>query len=167
VNHFLARAVQDWIFYFHQAKAEMGISSSWEPLVQIARSGGAVVASSGNRNEERRLAASRRHARIEAALLDIEPESLKLIRLTCEEPLRLWREPYGQLGNVAHLTDAVYRARGASGSTREIGPWLDRLAIKHAQGKANGSTLDDIRRGCEELMNQPRNEYVQALGRIG
>lgn len=171
MNQFLARSVLDWRWFFHAAKAEMGISSSWEPLAFIARCGGPSrsLKANGDKGEDRRLAASRKHARIERALCLVEPQSLILIRLACEEQTHTLRLAFGELGNVAHLTEAAYRAKQASGSTRPLNGWLDRLAFKHARGRASPAGLNairDIRLGCEDVLGPAREDYVRALGRI-
>jgi hypothetical protein len=170
VNNHLARACQDWRWFFHQAKSEMGIRSSWDPLVQLAMTGGAhssAKAFGTSEREEKRRAAVWRHARIEAALTRIPRETIGLIRLTCEADLSLLRMPFGDLGNAAHLTKAATTALRASKSTRAVGDWLDRLAIKHARGRAGSGGLDAIdaiRLGCEDLLEGPRLAYLKALG---
>jgi hypothetical protein len=172
VNHHLARACAEWRWFFHQAKSEMGIRSSWDPLVQLALTGGAHSSSRSfgtSDREERRRAAVFRHARIEAALHRMPPDAITLIRLTCEADLSALRMPFGDLGNAAHLTEASGKALRASRSTREVGDWLDRLALKHARGRAGPAGLDAIdaiRLGCEDLMESPRLSYLKALGAL-
>lgn len=170
MNNQLARSAQDWRWFFHQAKAEIGIRSSWEPLIQIAMGGGHSTRSTGASGpEDRRRNAVSRHARIELALRALPADMVRLIRLTCETPIQPLRQPFGDLGNCAHLTDAVLRAVRASRSTREIPAWLDRLALKYANGRAGPAGLDAIeaiRLGCEEMHEPARVAYVNALVRI-
>lgn len=171
MNNHLTRFVLDVKWYFHAAKAEIGIRSSWDPLVQIAMTGGkpSYRAFGTSGKEERRRAAVFRHARIEQALRMMPADQIRLVRLTCEEPLQTLRTPYGDLGNAAHLTEAAGRALRASRSTRGVGDWLDRLSMKYAQGRAANAGLDAIeaiRLGCEELLAEPRESYVRAMGKI-
>lgn len=169
MNHRLARTVAELRWFFHQAKAEMGIRSSWEPLMRMAQNGGMPVGQQHDHEHEvRRLAASRRHARVEAALRAIGPEALALIRLTCEEETQTLRLAYGPLGNLAHLAYNAVRAHRASRTKRPLPMWLDRLAFKLARGTAppgDRDTADSIRIGCEELMEQVRDDYVKAMAR--
>lgn len=172
MNNRMARFVSDMRWYFHAAKAEIGIHSSWEPLVQIAMTGGShstARATGTGERDERRSAAIRRHARIEAALRSMPPEDVALVRLTCEEEVAILRRPYGDLGNCAHLTDAAVRSVAASRSTRSVGAWLDRLALKYASGRAGFAgmdAIDAIRTGCEDYMEHTREAYVRALAML-
>lgn len=170
MTHHLARAAAEWRWFFHQAKAEIGIRSSWDPLVQIAMTGGAHKArehGTSDRDDRKRHAVVR-HARIENALRSLPHDALSLVRLTCEQPLELLRTPFGDLGNAAHLTEAAGTALRASRSTRAVADYLDRLSVKYAQGRAASVGLDAIeaiRLGCEALMEGPREAYVRALAR--
>lgn len=172
MNNHMARFVSEVRWFFHSAKSEMGIRSSWDPLVQLAMTGGAhstMRAFGTSHQEEKRRGAVWKHARIEHALRGMPSDALRLVRLTCEEDLNALRVPYGDLGNCAHLTDAASRAVKASRSTREVPAWLDRLALKYASGRAGGAGMDAIeliRLGCEELIEPCRLAYLKALGSI-
>lgn len=172
MNNHLARAAADWRWFFHSATSEIGIRSSWDPLVQVALTGGAhatAKASGTSDRDERRRAAVWRHARIESALRLLPADAITVIRLTCEQELWALRVPFGDLGNCAHLTDAASNALAASRSTREVGPWLDRLALKYAAGRAGNAGLnaiEAIRAGCESYMEPARLAYVAALGEL-
>lgn len=170
MNQHMSRFFLDMRWFFHQAKSEIGIRSSWDPLVQLALTGGSRGTSTGTSDrEERRRGAVFRHARIEQALRSMATEHIRMIRLTCEEPTHTLRLAYGDLGNAAHLTQAARSALRDSRSTREITDWLDRLSVRYAAGRAVSASLDaidSIRLGCEEIMEPAREAYVRALGKI-
>lgn len=171
MNQSLSRAAFEWRWFFHSAKSEIGIRSSWEPLVQVALVGGnrSAKASGTSEGEERRRLAIRRHARVEAALRAMDGEHVSLIRLACEDEVKPLRVAYGDLGNAAHLTEAAEKAVRASRSTLAVSAWLDKLARKYALGRAGAGGLDaieGIRLGLEDYFEPVRCAYVQALGRL-
>lgn len=165
MNHHLARAVADWQWFLRDASAAMGIHAV--DYLQMSMSMGSTQRNSDHHTTQQ-LNAARRHARIERALLSMRSDHVSLIRLACDEPPRALRAPFGQLGNLAHLSRAAQEGHRASRSTRDVGAWLDRFAFKLAQGRAVSGPIDAscIALSCEDVLGPARDAYVSALGRI-
>lgn len=166
IDQYVMRSLDDWRYFFDRAKAEMGIHAIDYERMRMRSSGGSIYIAEP---DNRRQAAARKHARIEAALQRMPPAELSIVRTTCEdEPREVWT-PFGQagLGNIAHLSYNAARAHRQSSTTRALPDWLDRLGVKLVNGRATMEQRvlrERIVKDIDGLLEQAHHAYEEARG---
>ena len=160
----------DLRWYFNESDGDMGLKSSFGPMVARLEAplsrGGALILEL----DERKIAAASRARTVRRALESLQPQQAQTLREAYTtrpdhpqrpDALRRWRE----LAGLVDGSEVALTAWRRSGSKRTLTEWLERIVRPQASTTARASALE-LRREAEARLQGAMRAYSAARKRV-